>query len=121
MPIGILKCRASAGELIHFLLDYPALLYHSIFEGKRRSTAFEKCRFYIHEEFISQRDMFLHISPNTIKTIFVGVNFNAAYLQWVKFWRDVYNPNVEIRQMNFVTCSYELFDDTELKDKTVRM
>ena len=90
--------------------------YAKFAEHKEASWSYEK-----EWRFISQRDKFLNIDSNIIKVIFLGARFDKVFLQWVKYWRDVYNPNVEIRQMNFVTCSYELFDDTELGDKTVRM
>lgn len=104
-------------------VDVPVKISHSELNNYAKFAMYKESSWSYEKEwrFISQRDTFLHINPDTIKTIFLGAKFDTSLLQWVKYWRDVYNPNVEIRQMNFVTCSYELFDDTELGDKTVRM
>ncbi len=53
--------------------------------------------------------------------LFIFLKYNKVTKCWVEYWRDVYNPAIEIRQMHFVTCSYELYDETELGDKVVRM
>ncbi len=93
------------------LYNYTKLAAH-----KETSWSYEK-----EWRFISQGDKFLNIDSNVIKIIFLGARFDNNLLHWIKYWRDVYNPSVEIRQMNFVTCSYELFDDTELGNKRLRM
>ncbi len=104
-------------------VDSPIKLPHTDFYNYVKFAAHKEASWSYEKEwrFISKGDKFLNIDSNMIKIIFLGARFDKNLLHWVQYWRDVYNPNVEIRQMNFVTCSYELFDDTELGDKTVRM
>lgn len=90
--------------------------YVRIATNKESSWSYER-----EWRFVSTSDSFLYITPEQIKTIFLGAKFDDTYFQWVKYWRDIFNPNIEIRKMNFVTCSYELFDDTELANKHVRV
>lgn len=104
-------------------VDSPVQVSHRSFYDYVEFAKYKESSWSYEKEWrlISTRDSFLHIGLSQIKTIFLGAKFDKSSLQWVEYWRDAYNPNVEIRQMNFVTCSYELFDDTELDDKYVRM
>ena len=104
-------------------VDTPVKMSHSSLYDYEKFAVYKESSWAYEKEwrFISCRDSFLHIGSDTIKTIFLGAKFDKAYLRWVEYWRDVYNPAIEIRQMNFVTCSYELYDETELGDKVVRM
>lgn len=106
-----------------YYVDSPVKLPHSMLEKYEEFAIYKESSWSYEKEwrFLSKRDSFLDIGSDTIKIIFLGAKFDTLYLQWIKYWRDVYNPNVEIRQMNFVTCSYELYDDTELDGKIVRI
>lgn len=107
---------------VHYV-DRPIKLPHTDFYNYAKFATYKEKSWSYEKEwrFISKSDKFLNIDSSVIKIIFLGARFDKTLLHWVKYWRDVYNPNVEIRQMNFVTCSYELFDDTELEDKMVRI
>lgn len=101
----------------------PIKVPHSSMSDFKKFATYKESSWAYEKEwrFISSHDSFLHIDRDTIKTIFLGAKFDKASLRWVEYWRDVYNPAVEIRQMKFVTCSYELYDETELGDKVTRM
>lgn len=104
-------------------IDTPVKIPHSSLNDYVDFAKYKESSWSYEKEwrFVSRTNSYLYITPDIIKVIFLGARFSTANLQWIKFWRDMYNPNVEIRKMNFVTCSYELYDDTELEDKYVRM
>lgn len=92
------------------------LKYGEIASHKEASWSYEK-----EWRFISTTKDFLPIDSDMIKMIFLGAHINPSARRWVQFWRDTFNPDLEIRQMHFVTCSYELYDETEIKNKVLRL
>lgn len=104
-------------------VDRPVKMSHSELNNYIKFAMYKEASWSYEREwrFISQREKYIPINSDAIKIIFLGAKFNRKYLEWIKYWRDMYNQNIEIRQMKFVTCSYELFDENELNGKIVRM